>query len=216
MPLPSEISFCSFLQYSPRGESDPSAHSRRITRAVKSDSFVDGKRIIPFAARRIAELQGDHQCLQTCFGPDVTLVPIPRSAPLVKGGLWPSMRLADEIVRAGLADKVDPCLVRAESVNKSATSAPGQRPRATDHHRTLRVDHEPALAAGGKICLVDDVVTRGATLLAGAARVREAFPNADICAFALIRTVSEGDVKSPLAPITGTITLTNEQTHREP
>jgi hypothetical protein len=37
--------------------------------------------------------------------------------------------------------------------------------------------------------LVDDVVTKGRTLLAAAARVQEAFPCAEIRAFALIRTM---------------------------
>jgi adenine/guanine phosphoribosyltransferase-like PRPP-binding protein len=39
------------------------------------------------------------------------------------------------------------------------------------------------------VVLIDDVITKGRTLLAAAARVREAFPHAQIRAFALLRTM---------------------------
>jgi adenine/guanine phosphoribosyltransferase-like PRPP-binding protein len=39
------------------------------------------------------------------------------------------------------------------------------------------------------IVLIDDVVTKGRTLLAAASRVHEAFPGAQIRAFALVRTM---------------------------
>lgn len=44
------------------------------------------------------------------------------------------------------------------------------------------------LLSAKRILLVDDFVTKGATLLAGASRIAEAFPTADIRAFALVRT----------------------------
>ena len=216
MPLPSEISFCSLLQYSPRGESDASAHSRRITRAVKSDSFVDGHRILPFAARRIAEVLAERECLRACLGPEAAVVPVPRSAPLVAGGLWPSLRLAEELVNAGVAARVLPCLERATALRKSATAEPRKRPKAIDHYHTLRVASESSLILPSRLCLVDDVVTRGATLLGAFARVRDAFPNADISAFALVRTVSEGEIDSVLNPAAGSIQLRQGHTHREP
>ncbi len=40
-----------------------------------------------------------------------------------------------------------------------------------------------------QLVLIDDVVTKGRTLLAAAARVHEALPDADIRAFALLRTM---------------------------
>jgi phosphoribosylpyrophosphate synthetase len=42
-----------------------------------------------------------------------------------------------------------------------------------------------------RLTLVDDVVTRGRTLLAAAARLHEAFPVAEIRAFALLRTLAQ-------------------------
>jgi orotate phosphoribosyltransferase len=47
--------------------------------------------------------------------------------------------------------------------------------------------------APDRVLLVDDVITRGATLIAAAARLREAFPDVSIQAFALARTDAMGD-----------------------
>ncbi|HEX4266428.1 MAG TPA: hypothetical protein VHY36_00975 [Steroidobacteraceae bacterium] len=48
-----------------------------------------------------------------------------------------------------------------------------------------------------RLTLVDDVITRGRTLLAAAARIHAAFPGAEVSAFALLRTLDpcEGDVR---------------------
>jgi len=40
-----------------------------------------------------------------------------------------------------------------------------------------------------KVLLVDDIVTKGCTLLACSSRVQEAFPDAEIPAFAMLRTM---------------------------
>lgn len=44
-----------------------------------------------------------------------------------------------------------------------------------------------------RLTLVDDVVTRGRTLLAAAARLSEVFPAAEIRAFALLRTLGRNE-----------------------
>ncbi|MDG7031901.1 MAG: phosphoribosyltransferase, partial [Nitrososphaerota archaeon] len=43
------------------------------------------------------------------------------------------------------------------------------------------------------VLLIDDIITRGATLLGAANRLADAFPNARISAFAAMRTVSNPD-----------------------
>ncbi len=63
--------------------------------------------------------------------------------------------------------------------------------------------------------IVDDVITRGATLLACYARLREAYPDANITCFALARTMSDGDIPQLVEPIAGTVT-TEPHLHREP
>ena len=56
------------------------------------------------------------------------------------------------------------------------------------------------------VVLIDDIVTKGRTLLAAAERIREALPEARIKAFALIRTQGAArDIHALLDPCRGEI-----------
>lgn len=67
------------------------------------------------------------------------------------------------------------------------------------------------------LCLVDDVITKGATVLAAASRLQEMYPHARIVAFALIRTLGfVDDIERIVEPAVGTITLRGDQALREP
>jgi adenine/guanine phosphoribosyltransferase-like PRPP-binding protein len=66
----------------------------------------------------------------------------------------------------------------------------------------------PTLAAPLRIVLVDDVVTKGATLLAAASLIHAAFPDTRVEAFALVRTLGlQPEVQRIVDPVVGTITL---------
>lgn len=66
----------------------------------------------------------------------------------------------------------------------------------------------PLLHIKPKILIVDDVVTRGATLLARASLVADRFPEAEVLAFALVRAISNPlDFHRMLMPVAGTVTL---------
>jgi len=68
-----------------------------------------------------------------------------------------------------------------------------------------------------RILLIDDVVTRGATLLAAASRLVEAWPGIEVCAFAVVRTISNPSKFDAIyAPVVGTIAFDGEQTRRRP
>jgi orotate phosphoribosyltransferase len=64
--------------------------------------------------------------------------------------------------------------------------------------------------------LIDDVITRGRTLLAAAARVREALPGAKIRAFALLRTMGFSGIKNLLEPCRGEIRWMDGDAKRDP
>ncbi len=51
------------------------------------------------------------------------------------------------------------------------------------------------------------MITRGATILAAVSLLNDAFPEADVCGFALIRTQSQGEVVKIAAPCLGTVML---------
>jgi adenine/guanine phosphoribosyltransferase-like PRPP-binding protein len=68
-----------------------------------------------------------------------------------------------------------------------------------------------------RIVLVDDVITKGRTILAAAAKLQEALPNADIRAFALVRTMGFlTHVPHFLEPCQGVVRWAGGDARREP
>ena len=179
--LLSELPFGSYLVYSPKGSSEVSRKSRRVRDAVKAGSE-------PTLRNIVAHVRTNFQSsgLGAVLGPDVTLVPCPRSSPLVEGALWPGCLIAEELVRAGLGRQVLLSLERVEAVPKSAFQARGERPNALRHYETMRATAD--LAATSRITVVDDFLTKGATMLGAASRLHEVYPTAAIAAFAAVRT----------------------------
>jgi len=214
--FPSKLAFASFLQYAPRARSDPSELSRDVTYAVKQDGLVGKLRIIDFSAQRLSEEIGSHPFLKHYFNESVTLVPIPRSSPLVKpDALWPPLRICQSIMARGLAANILTCLQRSHSVQKSSTAPSGQRPSPRNHYDSVQVA-ERQLLTPKAITLVDDVITRGSSFVGLIPHLQETFPSVEIRCFALVRTISSGDIEKILDPIEGTITYNGFELHRHP
>jgi hypoxanthine phosphoribosyltransferase len=90
------------------------------------------------------------------------------------------------------------------------------RPKALQHFESLdvrwREKNKPK-----EILLIDDIVTRGATLLGAANRLAAAFPDARIRAFAMMRTMSgPSNFNRITDPCTGWIELRDDDTYRVP
>jgi predicted amidophosphoribosyltransferase len=214
--LPSNLAFVSLLQYAPRGQSDPSVHSRDVTYKIKQDGYVGRFRIIDFAAERLEQVIASHPFLGDHFNASVTLVPVPRSSPLIRpDALWPSLRICQAILARGLGADVLSCIERTRAVRKSSTARTGHRPGPAEHYASVRVVHEgrPAPSA---ITLVDDVVTRGATFLGIVPRLEEAFPGVEIRCFAMVRTRSDVEIDRLLDPVEGTIAYDGVELRRHP
>jgi len=133
--LLSELELGTYLRYSPNGVSEVSRRSREWRSAVKA-AKPDW---IGLALDQLQEaLQGSG--LGRFLGPDVTLVPAPRSAPLSEpAALWPSRMICEELVTRRLGKEVVACLERMEAVPKSAYAEKGGRPTAERHLETMRV-----------------------------------------------------------------------------
>lgn len=134
---------------------------------------------------QVHRLIADQSPIAALFGPDVTLVPTPGSSPRDPERPWVSERIARALHTAGVGTAVARLLKRRHAVAKSAFAAPGERPSVDQHYLTLRVTR--VVPPSSTFVLIDDVITRGRTLLAAASRLAEAYPHATIGAFALIR-----------------------------
>jgi predicted amidophosphoribosyltransferase len=153
--------------------------------------------------------------MEEVFGAAPLLVPVPRSSRPVDGGIWPAYNIASALVANGIGAAVLPCLQRTKAIPKSAFAASGSRPKPLDHYDSIAA--ATMVADRRDLCLVDDVITKGATLLAAASRLLETYPNANIVAFALVRTLGfVDDIERIVEPAVGTITLRGDEAFREP
>ena len=124
-------------------------------------------------------------------------------------------RLLEELPQTGLGKEALPCLSRVWPVAKSAFAARGERASVQVHFESMAM--EPSLIAPATITVVDDFVTKGATLLAAASLVKDAFPAATARVFAAVRTMGlVPDVEEIVAPCTGSIRREGLVVYRDP
>jgi hypothetical protein len=165
-------------------------------------------------ARRVREELTLHDTLAGLFDRETCLVPVPGST-LSSGSGWAAGQLATALHGVGLGRGVWTGLYRRHAVRKSATALSGHRPTVWQHFESLSVAHFYELQP--RILLIDDVITRGRTILAAALRLHEALPDADIRAFALVRTMGLlPDVTHFFEPCQGVIHWAAGDARREP
>jgi predicted amidophosphoribosyltransferase len=194
------VPFASCYVYSPAGNCLASARSRLVRALLKAG---DEEFLRRYAARvhRLVETQpgfGDW------FAAPSVLIPVPGSAPCSSRRPWVAEGLARALAREGLGLDVWTGLHRLHPVHKSATAHCGRRPTVATHYGSFAVD--PSVTAPADCVLVDDVVTKGRTLLAAAMRVQEAFPGVRVRAFALLRTMGRvPEIERLIEPCRGEI-----------
>lgn len=215
--LLSEIEFGSFLSYSPNGVDEKARESQAWVRNIKEER-PRGEPPIPtsmLVASRLKARLLDTE-LAELLTPNAILVPAPRSSLLKKSSLWVPHLLARALVEVGLGREVVPCLERVRPMRKAATSTATERPLAREHYDSMRTRRLHFMH--DEVVVIDDVVTRGATLLAAVSRMQAALPGASVRGFAVVRTVSNPrDFQRMFAPCRGRITLSEDgQTIRRP
>jgi predicted amidophosphoribosyltransferase len=190
------LPFASCFAYLPGGSGSVCEEGRVLCARLKA---ADRAWLPRLAARVWLETIG-HGRFGPAFGARVVLVPVPGSAPL-QSAHWVGERLAWCLKEVGLAAEVWPVLRRRYAVRKSAFAAAGERPTVLEHYASFSLEGPLGVREHrgnvSRLTLVDDVITRGRTLLAAAARIHAAFPGAEVSAFALLRTLDpcEGDVR---------------------
>lgn len=199
------------MAYSPRGQSEISKRSRSVCYKIKEGN----PETLQLAAKRLHEHVGGQDILASLFGATATLIPMPRSAPLVQGALWPALKICESIVGVGLAARTVPALERTVAVPKASQAAWGERPGVAKHYDSLRA--HARVDVGERILLVDDVVTKGTQALAAVSRLAETYPNATINVFAVIRTKGlVPEIDAIFDPAVGTISLNGDEGDRQP
>lgn len=203
------LEFASTDVYAPQGSGPISLRSKGRVNALKFGKDY----AIAHYAQRAARLAREGE-FPGFFRAIVILVPVCRSSPVVQGGLWVPLLLAQAMQRLGMARGVSPLLTRISPVAKSAISKPEDRPTLQQHFDSMRAQAlQPPLT---HIVLVDDVVTRGTTLLAAASRIAEVYPNAEVRAFASVRTMSRQEINDFEVPCVGSIEPIGRWPQRRP
>jgi hypothetical protein len=177
------LAFASCYVCSPNGTGAICERSR-LLRALLKAGNAD---FILKYAMRVRQQAVDSPELSGFFDSKDVLVPVPGSAPNTTGHLSPAERLAAALVDVGIGGSTWPGLQRVRAVHRSATAEPGKRPTVKLHYQSFFM--ERPVRPPEKILLIDDVVTKGRTLLAAASRVHDAIPRAHVRAFALVRTL---------------------------
>lgn len=206
------LSFAAFYVYAPRGEGFTSAAARLLCQRVKASD----PRWVPQYARQVANLCSRERRLAQLFARDGWLVPVPGCTP---AGARPTSacQLAVALHELGLGCDVWAGITRRTAVTRSATALPGQRPTVREHYESFAVAAAPRGVPVRRIVLIDDVITKGRTLFAAAARLRCAFPHADIRAAALVRTTGFlSRLDRLLAPCEGVVYWAGGDARREP
>lgn len=211
-----EMEYASYLSYTPRPQSKEQRSSKDVTLMLKNNEMWSGtllstaEHIIWQMSKKVERLP-----LYDFFRNKPVLVPMPPSSLQKPGSLWVPRCISSALVRHNLGTRVVECLARVSAVPKSAYSLPKERPRAVNHYDSLSVEtvHE-----ADEILVVDDVITRGASMMGAVNRLAAAFPDAKIRGFAIMRTVSRPEeFKAIEDPQIGSIRLAaNGETFRRP
>jgi hypothetical protein len=208
----SQIDFGSFLTYSPYGETDIEKRSRTARTNLKRDEHINIGSEQPLMSDYLAELikkRLDTLPFASFFNKNSVLIPAPSSSLLQPNSIWVPERLANALVNVGLAKETKSCLQRAYAVAKSSKVSSENRPKVIDHYNSMVV--QKILDDPKEILVIDDIITRGSTLLGAVNKLADAFPNAQIRGFAFMRTITNPkEFESIVKPCTGKITLRDD------
>lgn len=219
-----QLEFASLLAYAPRPDDvresarEEAQQSKNLVLQLKDGRVVGSppESVASRIVRHLLRTPTSASVVGSFLSPTATLIPVPKSSLPTKDGLWVPELLSHELVRGGYGRRVAALLQRTEPIPKAAQSVSTERPTALRNYETLSVRRD--LDVESELTLVDDVVTAGATLLGSYNRLRDAYPETPVRAFAAARTLTDPTrFHRTVDPVVGTITLrANGRTQRDP
>jgi predicted amidophosphoribosyltransferase len=211
----SEIEFGTLWTYSPWGNTEEEFRSKTMKANLKTDAIraEDKISMSEYIARGIKK-DLEKLPFANFFKVNPVLVPMPSSSLTKANTLWVPQNLATALVKNGLGMKVSSCLQRTKPLRKSHTSSPSNRPKAHEHYDSMSVQKE--LSDPDEILLVDDIITRGATSIGAANRLADAYPEANIRVFVVMKTISKSNnFRKIYDPCIGKIELVNGECYND-
>ncbi|MGB6603313.1 MAG: hypothetical protein WA747_05350 [Steroidobacteraceae bacterium] len=161
------------------------------------------------------ELADRHGWFRSVFAGAPILVPVPGSG-CSGNGSWPAAHLAVTLKEFGLARAMSVALRRQFAIRKSSQASAGMRPTVEEHYRSF-VGSAGSADRPEKVILIDDVITKGRTLFAAAARLRTILPHTEVRGFALLRTMGHLErLDRLIAPCEGVVYWAAGDVRREP
>jgi hypothetical protein len=212
--LLANLPFASCYVYSPRASGYVAEAARELCARVKAGDALWLPRYAGFVYRSSLE----DRRLAELFARGAVLVPVPGSA-RTGAAPWAALRLAVALREVGFALRLWTGLLRRYPVTKSATAPPAARPTVQQHYDSLVAVPVgmPIATPAPRIVLIDDVITKGRTMLAAAARLRSILPHADIRGLALIRTQGFlSHIEQLAEPCHGVVRWAGGDARREP
>jgi hypothetical protein len=160
-------------------------------------------------------IQGRNPYFNEFLSPERNLIPVPRSAPLLSGALWPTKILSETLVQNGLGNNVYPIIKRIRPVPKSSSlNNANDRPSIQTHIDSLTIEPLLGVQTNAEInfTIVDDILTLGRTTSACAFKLKEFYPNSDIKIFAVMRTknLNNDDINTMIEPHKGQLQYNTE------
>ena len=209
---PSQLKVASWLIYATKSEQEAARRVKTLIVDIKMDRYqrASGRALVAVAIEAaVARLSSQDRAY---WDSDPMLVPVPRSGLNKPNTIWPAHRICEELVKSGLGVDTLPVIERTTAVEKSAGGL--NRPEFETQLASLSV--RPRLKPPTRLILVDDVVTRGTTMLACAAKLALAYPGIPVSCFALARVQSSGDPIAVFAPVIELVSLLGTHGVRKP
>jgi len=178
--------------------------------AIKGNRSWQGKIAIPHVLEKLKNDGIASECLDGLR----IAIPVPGSGIRRRDSLWVPMEICKVLLQLELVSDILPCLERVKPVSKSSSSTRGNRSDPIDHFNSIEITE--LMPNDMSIVLVDDVITRGATIAGCAAKLMENESSLSIVAFSVIRTMGLGNFSKVVDPAKGTIKASHYRSDRDP